>query len=76
MAIKNSVPNDFLSYTFIVSINIFDCRLSGVNIWVNNILLLSSNSYVIKLQREILSTFSVKLISNLIFKNFSIAQEW
>ena len=29
MAIENSVSNDFLS-TFIDSINIFDCRLSGV----------------------------------------------
>ena len=31
MAIKNSVFNDFLS-TFVDSINIFDCRLSGVKI--------------------------------------------
>ena len=31
MSIENSVSNDFLS-TFVNSINIFDCRQSGVNI--------------------------------------------
>ena len=31
MAIKNSVSNDFLS-TFINSINVFDCHLSGVSL--------------------------------------------
>ena len=30
MAIKNSVPNNFLS-TFVDSINVFDSHLSGVN---------------------------------------------
>ena len=30
MSIKNSVSNNFLS-TFVDSINIFDCYLSGVN---------------------------------------------
>ena len=30
MAIKNTVSNDFLSM-FVDSINVFDCRLSGVN---------------------------------------------
>ena len=30
MAIKNSVSNDFL-FTFVDSINVFDCRLSGVS---------------------------------------------
>ena len=29
MAIENPVSNDFLS-TFVDSINVFDCRLSGV----------------------------------------------
>ena len=34
MTIKNSVSNDFLS-TFVDSINVFDCRLPGVNMEVD-----------------------------------------
>ena len=32
MSIKNSVSNDFLS-TFVDSINIFDCHLTGVKLF-------------------------------------------
>ena len=36
MAIKNFVSNDFLS-TFVDSINVFDCRLPGVSIFVEKL---------------------------------------
>ena len=35
MAIKNSVSNDFF-ITFVNSINVFDCHLSGVFMWAKN----------------------------------------
>ena len=44
MAIENYVSNDFLS-TFVDSINVFDCRISGVDKDTGN----STRSFLIQL---------------------------